>query len=557
MLSGVLALVTLAAVPLAEDYPPVSPASVSPELAGASDGTLWVSWVETSPQPALLVAKRKGTSWTEPVTVAKGEKLVVNDADVPQVAALADGSVVVQWAERGEGGTTVLQVARSRDGAKFGAPVALGRAGPGERGFVRFLSGGGGFRAVWLEDGKLLTAPFADGKFGEPVEIDGRVCECCQPAVASAPGQGLVAYRDRSDAEVRDISVARTAWVSWDDPVALGPDGWKTPSCPVNGPALDLLGRTAVAAWFTAAGEQPRVQVAFSKDDGRSFGKPIQVDAGAPEGRVAVRFVDATHALVTWVERTEEGNALYAAWAKPDGSAGEPQRVAAFRGGRTTSFPKLARAGKELWLAWSDGRGEKRSPKLVRVSKIAGKADLTRKRRAAPQISAQAADLLKSGMFDTEREGVRKGQIAPEIEGRDFDGTSVTLSALRGKVVLISFWGTWCGPCREEIPEHVAMREALAAKGFEIYSVNSGDTKEQALAFAEEMGIRYPIVVDDGISNRWRIAGFPTNLILDREGKIAYRSQGWSPGAVAKQRAVVEELLAAPAPSAAPAAGSQ
>lgn len=556
MLAGTLAALVLAAVPLAEDYPPVSPGSVSPELAGASDGTLWVTWVETSPSPTLLVARRAaGGSWSEPVTIAKGAALVANDADVPQVAALADGSVVVQWAERGEGGTTVLKVARSKDGETFAAPVVLGRASKGERGFVRFLEGGGALRAVWLDDGKLLSAPWASGKFGEAVEIDPRVCECCQPAVASSPAGGLVAYRDRSADEIRDVSVVRTTWVSWEDPVALGPDGWKTPSCPVSGPALDLLERRAAAAWFTAAGEEPRVLVAFSGDEGRTFGKPVRVDAGSPEGRVAVRWVDASHALVTWVERTEQGNALFATWAKPDGSAGDAQMVAAFRGGSAASFPRLARAGKELWLAWSDGRGDTRSPKLVRIAKVAGRPDLGRKRRVPPEMSARAAGLLKSGA-DTDRVGVRKGQIAPDIDGRDFDGKGLTLSELRGKVVLISFWGSWCGPCRDEVPEHVAMREALAAKGFEIYSVNSGDGKEEALSFAEEFGIRYPIVVDDGISTAWRIAGFPTNVIVDREGRIAYRSQGWSPGAVARQREIVEGLLVAPAASPAAAAAS-
>lgn len=538
-----------ASAPVLEDFPPVSPGSVSPEIAGAADGSLWTVWIEREDAPVVKAARLKGTAWSEPITIAKGEDIVANDADIPQVAALGDGTVVVQWMTRVAGASVIL-VARSKDGRTFAKPVSLGKASKAERGFVRFWSEGGTFRAAWLEDGQLLSAPWADGKFAEATVVDPRVCECCQLAVSAAGGSALIAYRDRSDDEVRDIRVVAHQGIAWDEPVSPGADAWKMPACPVNGPALDVRsgsggGRDVAVAWFTGAGE-PSVKIAFSRNAGKTFGEPVRVDAGNPEGRVAVRWIDGTHALVTWVERTEDGNALFASWAKP-GSAGEPAQIAAFRGGRSGSHPRLARAGDDLFLAWSDGRGDARNPKLVRIAKL-GRPDFSRAReskagkdaRAAAETAA-AIDALRTRTKGPA--GVRDGDPAPAIDGKDLEGKPVRLADYHGKVVLVSFWGSWCGPCRAEIPEHVEMRKALAAKGFEIVSVNSGDSPKVARAYADELGIDYPIVVDDGISQTWRVGGFPTNVVVDKKGIIRGRTQGYSPAAIEGQRKLIEELL--------------
>lgn len=544
----------LASAPVLEDFPPVSPGSVSPEIAGAADGTLWTVWIEKEDAPVVRAAKVKGAVWSDPITLAKGEDIVANDADIPQVAVLADGSVVVQWMTRGAGGASSMLVARSKDGRTFAKPVPLGKPSKAERGFARFWSEGGTFRAAWLEDGQLLSAPWADGKFGESTVVDARVCECCQLAVTAAAGGALIAYRDRSDDEVRDIRVVAHQGIAWDEPVSpgleAGADAWKTPACPVNGPAIDARGgsggRDIAVAWFSGAGE-PSVKVAFSRNGGKSFGDPVRVDAGNPEGRVAVRWIDGTHALVTWVERTEDGNALFASWAKP-AAAGEPAQIAAFRGGSSGSHPRLARAGEDLYLAWSDGRGDQRNPKLVRVAKL-GRPDFSRARvgkaekdAAAAAETAAAIDALRTRTRGPS--GVRDGDPAPAIDGVDLEGKRVKLADFRGKVVLVSFWGSWCGPCRAEIPEHVEMRKELASKGFEIVSVNSGDSPKVARAYADELGIDYPIVVDDGISQKWRVSGFPTNVVVDKKGTIRGRTQGYSPAAIEGQRKLIEELLA-------------
>ncbi len=146
--------------------------------------------------------------------------------------------------------------------------------------------------AVWL-DGRDKTYALrhsitkAAGKPGEETALDTDVCSCCPTAMART-GEGLiVAYRDHTG-ETRDISYVRFAQGRWNEPQPLRHDGWKINGCPVNGVDLDANGRSVVAAWFTAANDQPQVKVAFSNDAGASFSAPVRVDEGRPIGRAAV-----------------------------------------------------------------------------------------------------------------------------------------------------------------------------------------------------------------------------------------------------------------------------
>jgi hypothetical protein len=132
-----------------------------------------------------------------------------------------------------------------------------------------------------------LIAP--DGQVSHPFEIDDRVCECCPTAAVRTADGVLVAYRDRSENEVRNIGLTRFDGDEWSDPYLLHDDGWQINGCPVNGPALAADGNRVAAAWFTAPNSRPRVQVAFSDDGGRQFGEPLVVDAdGVAINRLSV-----------------------------------------------------------------------------------------------------------------------------------------------------------------------------------------------------------------------------------------------------------------------------
>src|SRR4029434_9739704 len=108
--------------------------------------------------------------------------------------------------------------------------------------------------------------------------IDARVCECCPTSVATTSEGPIVAFRNRSAKEVRDIYVSRLAAGRWTPPVAVHNDNWDIDRCPVNGPAVSASGRTVAVAWFNALKEEGKAFVAFSRDGGRTFGAPVRVD---------------------------------------------------------------------------------------------------------------------------------------------------------------------------------------------------------------------------------------------------------------------------------------
>ena len=122
-----------------------------------------------------------------------------------------------------------------------------------------------------------------DWKRSAEMPIDLRVCECCPTSAAVTADGPIVAYRNRSDDETRDIYVSRLENGAWTEPRAVHADGWKINACPVNGPMLSARGRDVAIAWFTARDDQPRTFVAFSQDAGRTFGAPIRLD----EARIA------------------------------------------------------------------------------------------------------------------------------------------------------------------------------------------------------------------------------------------------------------------------------
>jgi hypothetical protein len=166
----------------------------------------------------------------------------------------------------------------------------------------------------------------------------------------------IVAYRDRTDREVRDISVVRFADGRWSEPRTVHADGWEINGCPVNGPSIAASGRQVAVAWFTAAQDVPRVKLAFSDDAGGSFGEPVVVDDGRPIGRVETMLLDDGSALVCWMESTGDGGAIRLRRIRRDGEADEAITIAPSGTARSNGFPQLARAGDRLFIAWTADR---------------------------------------------------------------------------------------------------------------------------------------------------------------------------------------------------------
>lgn len=350
---------------------PAPPGGAQPHVAAAGDGFL-VSWqAPLDSGSAVQFARWDGSGWSAPATIRTGRDFFVNWADFPSVIELTDGRMFAHWLQRsGEGRYAYdVRIAESADGGRTwsegAAPHEDGTQS--EHGFVSLFPHEAGVGAVWLDGRNTVGA--GDGEHGgamtlrfrplggppEPdVELDARVCDCCQTGAAITSRGPLVAYRDRSNDEIRDIAVTRLDGDRWTAPRPLHADGWRIEGCPVNGPQLDARGSAVVAAWFTAAQDTPRVRVAFSADDGDSFGAPTRVDGGDPVGRVDVVLLDDDLALVTWLERVEGDGAVRARLVHRDGRLGEPATLGAVSAERPSGFPRMAVRGDRVLLAWTE-----------------------------------------------------------------------------------------------------------------------------------------------------------------------------------------------------------
>lgn len=122
---------------------------------------------------------------------------------------------------------------------------------------------------------------------------------------------------------------------------------------------------------------------------------------------------------------------------------------------------------------------------------------------------------------------IKEGVAAPDFTGELMDGSSITLSELQGKPVIINFWATWCGPCVKEMPAFERLKEDFGDK-IGIIAVNCGDDAETVKDFVEENGYTFPVVLDEeySISMLYPTNSIPYTVVLDAEGKVTHISTG-------------------------------
>ena len=224
---------------------------------------------------------------------------------------------------------------------------------------------GGGLGVAWL-DGRAMAPGLSvlSGSFSMALRaatygpdraqqtetlIDQRVCDCCPVSTAVTPDGVIVAFRDRSVDEIRDISVSRLVNGTWSDPMPVHRDNWKISACPVNGPSISAEGERVAVAWFSVEAGKGRTLAAFSTDAGRSFGSPVRVDEAEAAGRPQVVLLDDGAAAVSWVEFTDGRSQLKV--RRIDGS-GKRSPAATVAEGMGAQHPRLARAGHDLVVAW-------------------------------------------------------------------------------------------------------------------------------------------------------------------------------------------------------------
>jgi thiol-disulfide isomerase/thioredoxin len=143
-------------------------------------------------------------------------------------------------------------------------------------------------------------------------------------------------------------------------------------------------------------------------------------------------------------------------------------------------------------------------------------------------------------------QAVVPGDRAPEIAGIAMaDGRPVKLSELRGKVVYLDFWASWCGPCKVALPRLEQLHEDLAPLGFEVVGVNLDEDEGRAREAAATGGVRYTVLrgVDTKSVAAYEIIKMPGAYLIDRDGMIRYSYQGFSASGFESVRPIVETLV--------------
>jgi cytochrome c biogenesis protein CcmG/thiol:disulfide interchange protein DsbE len=123
---------------------------------------------------------------------------------------------------------------------------------------------------------------------------------------------------------------------------------------------------------------------------------------------------------------------------------------------------------------------------------------------------------------------------APELGVVDLAGKPVTLAALRGKVVLLDFWATWCEPCQEEMPRLAALQQKDGPRGLQIVGLSMDDQASTVRSFLQTHPLPYPVAMaSTGLAERYgRILGLPTVFLVDRRGHLARKYVGEVPASV-------------------------
>ena len=363
---------------------PVGVHSSLPYLITGGDEHLYLSWVESYDTLSILKYSRlDSTGWSTPETIASGSNWFVNWADYPMIAVDRAGNMIAHYLVKSTAATYSYDVTlriKPKDSTTWSAPIVPHKdQTPTEHGFVSLLPyHNDTFLLAWL-DGRntggghenhagSMTLRSAlinlNGTLSMPTELDPRVCDCCQTTATMTPDGPIVAYRDRSVDEMRDMAYVSFQNNGWTKPALVASDSWKIDGCPVNGPRMGSYEGTTAIAWFSAANNRPVVKVAFK--DGESFQTPFVIDDVNPIGRVDLELLDKENALVSWVAAGED-SALMLRRVNKSGNTSKLQKVTSMSPERASGFPQMERQGSVIYFAITEIINDNQ---VVKIKKI-------------------------------------------------------------------------------------------------------------------------------------------------------------------------------------------
>jgi hypothetical protein len=346
---------------------PAGASSLQANWSVTPAGDPLLSWVEIgkNDSASLRYAVRHGNAWSTAQTIASGRHFFRHPAELPEVLALAGGTFMAHWIEQPEGSDDAefVYVSASKDGVHWTAPAMANKdRSPFQHGLASMIDSGNGEASIlWLQALKgednpaqlMRTVVNADGHAIKEETLDSDVCTCCPTSVVKTGKGLLVAYRGHNAQDIRDIYLIRFENGKWLPSKNVYADKWKIDACPTNAAVAAAKGDNVAIAWYTAAGDKPRVEAAFSADGGATFGKPVVVNTAQAYGYASTVLDDDGSAIVSWLEQGGGAGRVMARRVSANGVAGPVTQVA--QGSRMDlGYPRLLHAGSDTWIAWGN-----------------------------------------------------------------------------------------------------------------------------------------------------------------------------------------------------------
>jgi peroxiredoxin len=153
--------------------------------------------------------------------------------------------------------------------------------------------------------------------------------------------------------------------------------------------------------------------------------------------------------------------------------------------------------------------------------------------------------LLLAAAAVTASAAVQPSATAPDFTLRSVGGANLRLAEQRGQVVLVNFWATWCGPCRQEMPHLNRLYDKYRSAGFVLLGVNIDDDPRAAADLAAKLGVHFPVLLDTDkrVSRAYDMSAMPATLLIDRDGRVRHIHRGYRDGVERTYEEQVRGLL--------------
>ncbi|CAG1019890.1 glutathione peroxidase [Burkholderiaceae bacterium] len=140
---------------------------------------------------------------------------------------------------------------------------------------------------------------------------------------------------------------------------------------------------------------------------------------------------------------------------------------------------------------------------------------------------------------------VTPSALAPDFTLRTMGGPNLRLHEQRGHVVLVNFWASWCGPCRQEMPHLNRLYEKYRSSGFQLLGVNIDEDARVATELAAKLGVKFPVLLDSEkkVSRLYDMSAMPATIVIDRDGRVRYIHRGFRDGVEKTYEQQIRELL--------------